>query len=47
MGRMTVSDRELNRIEVLAQVDNGKLSIGAASGLLARTRRQVVPATEA
>ena len=36
-----MSERELNRIEVLAQVDDGRLGVEAASGLLALTRRQV------
>lgn len=41
MGWMTMSERELQRIEVLAQVDDGKLSVEVASGMLALTRRQV------
>lgn len=41
MGWVMMSERDLNRIEVLAQVDVGELSIEAASGLLALSRRQV------
>ncbi len=41
MGWVTMSERELNRIEVLAQVDDGKLSVEAAGGMLALSRRQM------
>ena len=41
MGWVTMSERELNRVEVLAQVDDGKLSVEAASGILVLTRRQM------
>ena len=36
-----MSEHELNRIEVLAQVDGGHLSVSAAANLLNVTRRQV------
>ena len=34
MGWVAMSERELRRIEVLAQVDDGRLGIDAGSGLL-------------
>jgi len=41
MGVVIMSERELNRIEVLAQVDDGKLSVDAGANVLGLTRRQV------
>jgi len=41
MGWVMMSERELNRIEVLAQVEDGRLSVNAAASLLDLTRRQV------
>lgn len=41
MGRVMMSERELNRIEVLAQVDDGRLTVENAANLLDLTRRQV------
>jgi transposase len=36
-----MSERELNRVEVLAQVDDGRLSVDNAADMLALTRRQI------
>ena len=41
MGWVVMSERELNRIEVLAQVDDGKLSVEAGANVMGLTRRQV------
>ncbi len=41
MGWVMMSERELNRIEVLAQVDDGKITVDAASGILDLSRRQL------
>ena len=43
MGMVWVmmSERELNRVEVLAQVDDGRLSVDNAANMLELTRRQV------
>ena len=41
MGWVMTSERELNRVEVLAQVDDGRLTVDNASHMLALTRRQV------
>lgn len=41
MGWVMMSERELNRVEVLAQVDHGRLSIDNAANMLDLTRRQV------
>jgi len=41
MGWVIMSERELNRVEVLAQVDDGRLTINNAANMLALTRRQV------
>jgi hypothetical protein len=41
MGWVMMSERELNRIEVLAQVDDGRLTVENAANLLDLTRRQV------
>ena len=40
MGWVVMSERELRRIEVLAQVDDGRLSVEAGSGVLGLSRRQ-------
>ncbi|MCF6430594.1 helix-turn-helix domain-containing protein [Leisingera sp. MMG026] len=36
-----MSERELNRVEVLAQVDDGRLTVDNAANLLDLTRRQI------
>ena len=41
MGWVVMSERELRRIEVLAQVDDGRLSVEAGSGVLGLSRRQL------
>jgi len=41
MGWVTMSERELNRVEVLAQVDDGRLTVANAANMLDLTRRQV------
>lgn len=41
MGWVMMSERELNRIEVLAQVDDGQLTVENAANLLDLTRRQI------
>jgi len=41
MGWVMMSERDLNRIEVLAQVDDGRLSVDNAANMLCLTRRQV------
>lgn len=41
MGWVVMSERELKRLEVLAQVDDGRLSVDNAANMLALTRRQV------
>lgn len=41
MGWVIMSERELNRVEVLAQVDDGRLSVDNAANMLSLTRRQV------
>ena len=41
MGWVVMSERELRRIEVLAQVDDGRLGVDAGSGLLGLSRRQL------
>ncbi len=41
MGWVMMSERDLNRIEVLAQVDDGRLTVENAASLLDMTRRQV------
>lgn len=41
MGWVVMSERELNRVEVLAQVDDGRLTVDNAANMLALTRRQV------
>lgn len=41
MGWVVMSERELRRIEVLAQVDDGRLGVDAGAGLLGLSRRQL------
>lgn len=41
MGFVMMSERELNRVEVLAQVDDGRLSVDNAAKMLDLTRRQI------
>ncbi|MBB1498672.1 helix-turn-helix domain-containing protein, partial [Paracoccus sp. MC1862] len=41
MGWLVMSERELNRIEVLSEVGTGRLRVEDAAGLLGLTRRQV------
>ncbi len=41
MGWVMMSERELNRVEVLAQVDDGRLSVDNAANMLGLTRRQI------
>lgn len=41
MGWVMMSERELNRVEVLAQVDDGWLTVDNAANLLDLTRRQI------
>ena len=41
MGWVMMSERELNRVEVLAQVDDGRLSVDNAANMLDLTRRQI------
>ena len=41
MGWVMMSERDLNRVEVLAQVDDGRLTVDNAANLLNLTRRQV------
>ncbi len=39
MGWVMMSERELNRIEVLAQVDDGRLSVQSGANVLNITKR--------
>jgi hypothetical protein len=41
MGWVMMSKRELNRIEVLAQVDDGRLRVGNGANMLDITKRQM------
>lgn len=41
MGWVMMSERELRRVEVLAQIDDDRLSVGAAANLLDVTERQI------
>ena len=41
MGWVVMSERDLNRVEVLAQVDDGRLSVDNATNMLDLTRRQI------
>src|SRR6056297_3574572 len=36
-----MSERDLNRLEVLAQIDDGRLSVGNGANMLGLTRRQI------
>lgn len=41
MGWILMSERELNRIEILSQIQDGKISMPNAARLLNLTKRQV------
>jgi len=41
MGWVVMSERELNRVEVLAQIDDGRLTVDNGANMLGLTRRQV------
>ncbi len=41
MGWVTMSERELNRIEVLAQIDDGRLTVEAGANMMNLSPRQV------
>jgi len=41
VGWVMMSERELNRIEVLAQVDDGRLSVQSGANMLDVTKRQM------
>lgn len=41
MGWVMMSERELNRVEVLAQIDDGRLTVDNGANMLGLTRRQV------
>ncbi len=41
MGWLIKSERELTRVEVLAQVDDGRLTVDKAANMLELTRRQI------
>ncbi|MBY6059817.1 ISNCY family transposase [Leisingera daeponensis] len=41
MGWVMMSERELNRVEVLAQIDDGRLTVANGANMLGLTRRQV------
>lgn len=41
MGWVMMSERELNRVEVLAQIDDGRLTVVNGANILGLTRRQV------
>ncbi|WP_338092673.1 ISNCY family transposase [Salipiger mangrovisoli] len=41
MGWLIMSERELTRVEVLAQVDDGRLTVDNAANMLELTRRQI------
>ena len=41
MGWVMMSERELNRVEVWAQVDDGRLSVDNAANMLDLTHRQI------
>lgn len=41
MGWVTMSEREINRIEVLAQIDDGRLSVENGANMLGITKRQI------
>lgn len=42
MGWLMMSERALNRVEVLAQVDDGRLTADNAANMLVPTRRQII-----
>ena len=39
MGWVVMSERKVNRVEVLARVDDGRLSVDNAANMLGLTRR--------
>jgi len=41
MGWVLMSERDLNRLEVLAQIDDGRLSVGNGANMLGLTRGQI------
>jgi len=41
MGWVLMSERELNRVEVLSQVTQGRMTAAAAANVLGLSRRQV------
>ena len=41
MGWVLMSERDLNRVEVLSQVDDGRLTVEDGAVMLALSRRQV------
>ena len=41
MGWVVMSERKVNRVEVLARVDDGRLSVDNAANMLGLTRRQI------
>jgi hypothetical protein len=41
VGWVLMSERDLNRLEVLAQIDDGHLSVGSGANMLGLTRRQI------
>ena len=41
MGWVVMSERELNRIEVLSQVTQGRMTVVSAANVLGLSRRQV------
>ena len=47
MGWVVMSEPELNRVEALAQVDDGRLSVDNAASMLAATLRQIFPTVKA
>ena len=41
MGWVLMSERELHRVEVLAQIDDGRIDVQSGAHLLGLTRRQI------
>ena len=41
MGWVLMSEGELQRVEVLAQIDDGRVSVQSGANVLGLTRRQV------
>ena len=41
MGRVMMSERKLHRVEVLAQIDDGRIDVQSGAHLLGLTRRQI------